>query len=887
MKSILLNIVFLFSFLVSNNWLFAQTVQSYSYTGSVQNFVVPTCVQSITIKCWGAGGHKGGQDTYNGASGGGGAFTQTTLSVTPGQSITIIVGGAGALGTNCASSAPGGIGGWGNGLLNGARGGNAGSQGCSGGGGGGGAGSGVYFGTTALAIAGGGGGGSGGGNQSAGAAGGGGGQNGFTVSGCNQGFTNSSSNGNGTQGGDRGNADGAGGGGGGGGRFGGTGGSAPTGCDCGGCGGGGGANFASGTGNILTNGNGINPANSTDIHYQSGVGNGGTASQNAGNGLVVILYNQPVVTAAFQTNLTCLGSTTLFTNTSSATNANLNSYTWDFGDGTPLSNSVSPSHSYTAIGTYTVTLSINSDVGCSNSITGTITVFPQPSASFSLDNTCKDSGSPMILTNTSQFANSSTDQITWSSTDGFSSNNLDFNHVFDPQGTYDVTLTIASTDGCNSSFTQSVNYFNNPTAISTINDICDGNPLNLISESSGFAGQSLTHSWIVNGEAPVLQASYNYPYNSPGTYQIQLIATTGYGCSDTLDEFVTIFPSPVASFSIPESCAESLVQIINQSTVNTGSTYFWSVNGTLQSTDSNFSFTFPNGGNYAIELFISEDNSSIVCSSSIIQNVFIHGVPQLSVQGDFTICAGEVISANNVSTVTPDELLNFSWLVNGIEVSTAQNFSQPFSIPGSYSLELVVTSDFGCTASSIFPLVVNVIPSAPSLSVNEIKCIGDEAILMAVIEPQANVTWSGPQNFTSVSSSNSLSMSVPQMGVYSAFQTSAEGCVSPVSFINVVIQNIYSFNDFDFPNVITPNGDGVNEDLNIDSYFQTCDTYTITICNRWGNEVYKFSTGEAPFAGKTMDGNDLVPGVYFYKLEFFSGGEEKAGEKSGFIQLIR
>ena len=67
------------------------TSQTFSYTGAIQNFTVPTGVTSINVKMWGAGG---GGSTYTSAGGGGG-YATSTLSVTPGQQYQVLVGGGG------------------------------------------------------------------------------------------------------------------------------------------------------------------------------------------------------------------------------------------------------------------------------------------------------------------------------------------------------------------------------------------------------------------------------------------------------------------------------------------------------------------------------------------------------------------------------------------------------------------------------------------------------------------------------------------------------------------------------------------------------------------------------------------------------------------------
>jgi hypothetical protein len=67
-------------------------VQSiFSYTGADQTYTVQPGVTSITVKMWGAGG--GGNGT---GKGGGGAYVEGTLTVTPGETLTVIVGSGGS-----------------------------------------------------------------------------------------------------------------------------------------------------------------------------------------------------------------------------------------------------------------------------------------------------------------------------------------------------------------------------------------------------------------------------------------------------------------------------------------------------------------------------------------------------------------------------------------------------------------------------------------------------------------------------------------------------------------------------------------------------------------------------------------------------------------------
>ncbi|HEX7815186.1 protease pro-enzyme activation domain-containing protein [Dyella sp.] len=70
---------------------------------------------------------------------------------------------------------------------------------------------------------------------------------------------------------------------------------------------------------------------------------------------------------------TVSGLTVNFTNTSTDTGGTISSYAWTFGDG-GTSTSASPSHTYSAAGTYTVTLKVTDSTGATNTKTGSVTV---------------------------------------------------------------------------------------------------------------------------------------------------------------------------------------------------------------------------------------------------------------------------------------------------------------------------------------------------------------------------------------------------------------------------------------------------------------------------------------------------------------------------------
>lgn len=266
--------------------------QTFNYTGSVQNFVVPACVTSVTLKVWGAGGGGSGHDGgTGGAAGGGGAYSTNTVSVNPGDNLQIYVGLGGRLGQSAVTGTGGGATAYG--YCIGGAGGNAGGTGSSGAGGGGGGSSAVYNSTTSVLLnAAGGGGGAGGagnvaGNKNGGAGGGGGAAGSIGGTGAAGGAAGGNTTCVGQSGTARGTPDGGGSGGGGGGATnGGAGGGINTAIADYGAGGGGGGNSLG----TITVGSGATPGNSADTDLCSGCAAGGAAATNGTNGMVKIYW---------------------------------------------------------------------------------------------------------------------------------------------------------------------------------------------------------------------------------------------------------------------------------------------------------------------------------------------------------------------------------------------------------------------------------------------------------------------------------------------------------------------------------------------------------------------------------------------------------------------
>ncbi len=158
--------------------------------------------------------------------------------------------------------------------------------------------------------------------------------------------------------------------------------------------------------------------------------------------------------------VTCFGSTVQFSNNSSGATT----YLWDFGDTTitnDTSTMINPSWNYSSAGTYTVTLIVDPNTGCADTSTQVIIVelvtaygtWPTPIYSGQpvqfTDSSYTSSGAPIVM-------------WTWDFGDLTSSSLQNPQHTYSSQGSYTITLTVLSANGCLNTYTIViiVNLFN-------------------------------------------------------------------------------------------------------------------------------------------------------------------------------------------------------------------------------------------------------------------------------------------------------------------------------------------------------------------------------------------------------------------------------------------
>lgn len=86
------------------------------------------------------------------------------------------------------------------------------------------------------------------------------------------------------------------------------------------------------------------------------------------------------------------------------------------------------------------------------------------------------------------------------------------------------------------------------------------------------------------------------------------------------------------------------------------------------------------------------------------------------------------------------------------------------------------------------------------------------------------------------------------------------------------------------PDTFSPNNDGLNDTFEIKG--QLINKLEITVYDRWGNVLYNTKDGTRGWDGTDVNGRELSPGFYTYKIEY-TDTKERVYSKLGTVNLIR
>ncbi|MFH1004764.1 MAG: PKD domain-containing protein [Bacteroidota bacterium] len=403
----------------------------------------------------------------------------------------------------------------------------------------------------------------------------------------------------------------------------------------------------------------------------------------------------------------CFGNVTQFSDLSFATLPdNIATWSWDFGNGATASVQ-NPSFTYSVSGTYTATLTVVTDSGCTNIIQKPVKINALPVASYNVSSFC--SGGTIQFSDISTVPNDTIISWSWNFGDPPSgANNVSVlknsSHFFQTGATYSVQLIVTSSSSCKDTIVKAINILQSPVALFTANSVCKGSTTTFVNSSSCIG--TGTWSWnFGDGSFTSLKNPTHY-YASTGTYTVILTATEYNGCKNKDTVLVNVNYLPIPGFTGDILCVNTPFQFLDTSKV-TGSiinNWNWHFGTTGSSAQQNPTFTFSNIGIQTVSLSVTSEQG---CTKSISKSVQVHALPVSSFNFSPQYGAPPLsVSFNNQSTGDTSWSWNFGDTSSINNISTLQNPIHIYQDTGHFWILLVAENQFGCNDSFVKDIYV-------------------------------------------------------------------------------------------------------------------------------------------------------------------------------------
>ncbi|MGQ3013333.1 MAG: gliding motility-associated C-terminal domain-containing protein [Flavobacteriales bacterium] len=340
-----------------------------------------------------------------------------------------------------------------------------------------------------------------------------------------------------------------------------------------------------------------------------------------------------------------------------------------------------------------------------------------------------------------------------------------------------------------------------------------------------------------------------------GNYQV--VVTDAIGCADS--QQVSLQEPPQLDFywsvSNPVTChngSDGLLTAMPDGGVPPY-TLQWS-NGVTSPLNPNLS-----PGHY--QVILTDSNH---CDTLVLDTLLLNPPPlqtSLSID-DSVLCVGQQTQL----TASSADPYTFGWApafnLSGTSGSQVTAFMDQDT---TVQYMLISTDSKGCSDTLYFSLGADYFSGSPGPLLPEEGCLGEYGFS---VPEQAgdSVRWDFGDGSTGTGPAVSHTYAAAGSYTVTAIISDINGC--DTSYTQTIqVTGAEGIEQLALANIITPNGDGLNDHFELPSSIQYCGAFQLLVYNRWGEVVQRISDTAVLFDGHGSNGQLLSPGVYFYVLD--------------------
>jgi PKD repeat protein len=394
----------------------------------------------------------------------------------------------------------------------------------------------------------------------------------------------------------------------------------------------------------------------------------------------------------------------------------LQSWQWELDDGY-FSSEINPSYIYDNLDScYIVSLTVTDENLCTDTYIDTVCLFGQVSVDFIADQVCFRERT--LFEGSFLPANDSIAEWNWDFGDGspvFSTPNDTVSYLYSAPGTYLVYLDATDIYGCSSSSYHQVTVDSLPTPDFTTDTAYCDTPTSFYDLSVGNG--TFIQSWYWDFGDPGSSSNNSteqYPTHvyagSDSIYYVTLMVSNYLGCYDSIIKPVYKGPCVAASFEAidPPFCSAQPVCFVNTAEFygSSGGIYQWQFiygDGNVDiftSEPDTICHVFEDPGTYTVAFIVFANVNGSAFTDTAFMQLEISPTP-VSDFLSFATCYNHTTFFESRADGNGGNVIGWEWnfgdLSNPDDTSTLENPGYKYPGAGTYDVELIVTSDNGCT----------------------------------------------------------------------------------------------------------------------------------------------------------------------------------------------
>lgn len=289
-----------------------------------------------------------------------------------------------------------------------------------------------------------------------------------------------------------------------------------------------------------------------------------------------------------------------------------------------------------------------------------------------------------------------------------------------------------------------------PIAGFTVQNACEGEPVQLIDTSAGFVG-AVDYRWYADGQLiSTFEGDTAHVFETPGIHTLSLAIENGAVCTDSTSVQITIKPKPIVIFNA-ETVELGTATTYTVDEFNVDPTFYWAwdfdTDGTIDdTTPGGTSYTFASDGTYLTTLSIID---SLGCGTTHSKMITVDPVDPGSSPGNPTarfstlaVCEGSISEFTDLSTEIPAGS-TYSWDFENdgtTDDTTVGDTQFTYSTPGTYTALLLIVTPEDDTLTYTANVEVTSEPTA-DFTVGP-TCVGEEIEFTDLSSAGASASYS-------------------------------------------------------------------------------------------------------------------------------------------------